>query len=119
MKIELHTKGNSIVGELISTEVEIKEAQDALDIMANASYMGAKALIVYEHQLNPEFFVLRSRFAGEVLQKFSNYRMKLAIVGDFSNRESNSLRDFIFESNRQGSVVFLPTLEEAIDAMLK
>jgi len=37
-------------------------------------------LIVTEANLCPEFFNLRTGFAGEVLQKFVNYGAKLAIV---------------------------------------
>ena len=52
--------------------------------------------------------------AGEILQKFSNYRMRLVIVGDFSALESKSLRDFIYESNKGKLVGFVSTAEEAL-----
>jgi hypothetical protein len=52
--------------------------------------------------------------AGEILQKFSNYRMRLAIVGDFSEYKSKSLRDFIRESNRTGTINFVGTIDEAL-----
>jgi hypothetical protein len=81
--------------------------------MANAQYLGADTLILFEHQLCPEFFDLRSGMAGEILQKFSNYRMKLAIIGDFKKYPSKSLRDFIFESNKGGKILFLSSVEEA------
>ena len=37
-------------------------------------------LLLDETQLSPEFFDLRTGLAGEVLQKFTNYRARLAIV---------------------------------------
>ena len=37
-------------------------------------------LVVTEANLCSDFFNLRTGFAGEVLQKFANYRAKLAIV---------------------------------------
>lgn len=49
-----------------------------------------------------------------MLQKVSNYRMRLIILGDFTNVESRALQDFIRESNRQGQVIFTATLDEAI-----
>ena len=58
-----------------------------------------------------DFFNLRTGLAGEVLQKVSTYRRRLIIQGDFKTVESNSLRDFIYESNRTGHVVFVDTLE--------
>jgi hypothetical protein len=52
--------------------------------------------------------------AGEILQKFSNYRIKLAIVGDFSKYTKKSIRDFIRESNNTGHINFVGTLDEAL-----
>lgn len=57
---------------------------------------------------------LKSGFAGEILQKFSNYRMKLAIIGDFSEIKSKSLRDFIRESNNRRTISFVSSIEEAL-----
>lgn len=53
--------------------------------------------------------------AGEILQKFSTYNHKLAIVGDFSGIESKSLRDFIRESNRTGRILFVDNREDALN----
>jgi hypothetical protein len=36
--------------------------------------------VVTEQDLSPDFFNLRTGFAGELLQKFVNYRARLAIV---------------------------------------
>ena len=116
MNITIHEGG---IAELISDKREIREIQDALDIMANSRYQGAGSVIIYEHQLIPEFFDLKSGVAGEILQKFSNYKMKLAIVGDFSKYGSKSLRDFIYESNKGGRICFVSTTEEAIAVLSK
>ncbi|WP_449401649.1 DUF4180 domain-containing protein [Chryseobacterium wanjuense] len=53
-------------------------------------------VIIHEKNITPEFFDLKTKIAGDILQKFSNYRVKLAIVGDFSKYESKSIKDFIF-----------------------
>jgi len=63
--------------------------------------------------INPDFFDLKTGFAGEILQKFSNYKVKLAIIGDFSSFTSKSLRDFILESNKHGHINFVSTIDEA------
>ena len=60
------------------------------------------------------FFDLKSGIAGERLQKFSTYRIRLAIVGDFSKYTSKSLNDYIFESNKGRYINFLSTCSEAI-----
>ncbi|WP_082398712.1 DUF4180 domain-containing protein [Merdimmobilis hominis] len=49
--------------------------------------------------------MLSSGLAGEILEKFVQYQVKLAIVGDFSQYTSKPLQDFSRESN-QGNTVF-------------
>ena len=74
-------------------------------------------MILKKELLADAFFDLSSRIAGEILQKVSNYGMKLAIVGDFTKYASKSLRDFIYESNNTGQVVFVATVEQALDRL--
>ena len=59
---------------------------------------------------------LQTGLAGDILQKFSNYRVKLAIVGDFSKYKSKSLHDFIRESNKGNRIFFAKNIN---DAMIK
>jgi GTPase SAR1 family protein len=103
-----------LMAEIITEQVCINTQQDALDVMANCSYQGASGIIFYEHQLNSDFFDLKTKLAGDILQKFSNYRCRLVIVGDFEKYKSKALRDFIGESNRGNLVKFAPNREEAI-----
>ncbi|MPN59604.1 hypothetical protein SDC9_207325 [bioreactor metagenome] len=51
------------------------------------------------------------------MQKFINYHMKIAIVGDFSMYSSKSLREFIYESNKGRDIFFLPSEKEAIEKL--
>ena len=88
-----------------------------LDVIANVSYNGHNKLIIYEENLDPKFFDLKTKFAGDVLQKISNYRFRLAIVGDFSKYRSKSLNDFIWECNRGKMVCFVSTQPEAIEKL--
>lgn len=97
----------------------ISSPEDMLDIMAEAGYNNATALIIHRESLPEGFFDLKTKIAGEMLQKFSNYRMKLAIVGDFTNIQSKSLRDFIRESNRTGIIYFAESPEEALSRMAR
>lgn len=61
-------------------------------------------------RLGPDFLKLSTRLAGEAIQKFVNYGIPLAILGDISQpaAESSALRDFIYEANRGKAVWFLP-----------
>jgi hypothetical protein len=87
-------------------------AGDFLDLLMSS---GSATVAVPAAALAPAFFDLKTGLAGECLQKVSNYRRHLAILGDFSEVGSKSLRDFIGESNKTGQVVFAATLEEATE----
>ena len=56
--------------------------------------------------------------AGEILQKFSNYRMKLAIIGEFEKYKSKSLKAFITESNRGNLIFFAPDRDATISRIM-
>ena len=105
------------IAEIDSDQFVIDEVQDALDIMVEASYHEANSLILYETNLNPAFFELRTKFAGEILLKFTNYRMKLAVVGAFDRYQSNSLQAFIRESNRGKQFFFVSDRETALKSL--
>lgn len=94
----LDIKDNKIA-VINSSEIVIENVQDTLDLMANLDTQGARSIILHERNLIEDFFDLRSGFAGEILQKFSTYRMKLAIIGEFDKYISKSLRAFTVESN--------------------
>jgi len=107
------------VAEVVSESAVINTVQDALDCMADAYANGAERILVYHTNLNPEFFKLKTGFAGAVLQKFSNYNMKLAVTGDVTRFPSRSLASFITESNRGSSLFFMPDRESALEALTR
>ena len=96
-------------------EILITDASSAVELLASARYeTDCSAIILHKEQLDESFFRLSSGLAGEILQKFVNYQMRLAIVGDFSHYTSKPLKDFIYESNQGSHVGFWPTEEEAL-----
>ncbi len=114
MHIETHTINNSQIAEVTSDQFIIEKAEDGLDLLGNLYYQGFDRIIVHEKNITPAFFDLKNGIAGEILQKFSNYRVRLAIVGDFSPYTSTSITDFMYESNNGKQVNFLGTVEEAL-----
>ncbi|GAA3758613.1 DUF4180 domain-containing protein [Plantactinospora mayteni] len=97
----------------------IATEQDALDLIG-ASFLGATVVAVPASRLDASFFTLGTRFAGEVMQKFVNYRLRLAVVGDISAHlaTSSALRALVEESNRADHVWFVPDLD-ALDDRLR
>jgi len=95
-------------GPLIATE------DDGRDLIGEAFGRGADLVVIPAARLSPEFFRLGSGLAGTILQKFTNYQLRVAIVGDISayTGKSAPLRDFVHESNRRGEVRFLASASE-------
>lgn len=119
MVIKPHHIGTLKIAEVTSDQIIIQSAEDGLDLMGNIYYQGFDKVIVYEKNITPDFFDLKTKMAGEILQKFSNYRIGLTIIGDFDKYNSKSLNDFIFESNKTKHVNLLKSLEEALDNLSK
>jgi hypothetical protein len=89
----------------------ILDGSSFLEVIYSAS---SPILAFRKENFPPSFFDLKSGLAGDILQKVSNYRIKLIILGDFENITSKSLRDFIFESNRTGRVIFTDEMANAV-----
>ena len=102
------------IAEILPGSDLIASPDDILDFMAEARLNDSDRMIIHDKSLHPDFFDLKTRVAGEILQKFSNYRMRLAIIGDFSGFKSKSLNEFIRESNRTGIINFVGSLNEAL-----
>ncbi len=116
--IEYHKTANGIsVAEILPGSDTIGTTGDMLDILADAGYNGSTGMIVHSATLSRDFFDLKTGLAGDILQKFSNYRMRLAIIGDFTEVKSKALRDFIRESNTRRTINFVNSLEEALERM--
>lgn len=114
MEVIAHSKNDIKIAEISSEGFVIQSAEGTLDLLGDLYYQGFDSLILHKKNVIPDFFDLKNGVAGEILQKFSNYRMRLAIVGDFSIFSSQSIKDFILESNQSGHINFVPTLEEAL-----
>jgi hypothetical protein len=116
--IKYHKTDNGLtIAEILPGSDSVNNPEDMLDIMAEAGYNGSDAIIIHYETLHRDFFDLKTKLAGEILQKFSNYRMRLAVIGDFSGFNSKSLNDFMRESNRRGTVCFVESLSEAFSKL--
>jgi hypothetical protein len=113
VKLHLLNEGKS-VAELSDDTCIINSAHDAVEFISNAGSSDCDRFIIYEENLNPGFFDLKTGLAGDILQKFSNYRVRLAVIGDFSKFKSKSLQDFFRESNRTGHILFVKDLQEGL-----
>lgn len=114
MEITVDHKNDSKIAMISSKDVVIKNVNDALDLMANVKYQGYDKMLLRKEQIIDDFFDLKSGLAGEILQKFTTYQMRVAIVGEFAGSNSKSLNDFIYECNQGDKILFKNTEVEAL-----
>ncbi|MFB7149386.1 DUF4180 domain-containing protein [Streptomyces virginiae] len=95
-------------GETIAGE------REALDCIGNASYQGAEWAVIPVERFDEAFFRLNTRVAGDIIQKFVQYRVGIVVLGDISRHTADSaaLRDFVRECNRGRQTWFLADAEE-------
>jgi hypothetical protein len=89
----------------------IRSLSDISDALGASLKQGG--LIVTEADLCPEFFDLRTGLAGEVLQKFVNYRARLAIILSDSGAYGERFSELVFEHRRHPVVRFFGSEADA------
>lgn len=118
MKQTILQRNGQIVALLQSDSPIIFSGQDALELAMNLSYAeGCSRIALNRQALSENFFVLSTGLAGDILQKFTNYHIRFAVYGDFSDIKSKALRDFIRESNRGTQVFFADNAEQAVERL--
>ena len=120
MKITSIKENNVEIAVVSSSETLITDVQSALDFMATVTYeTGCDRIVLNKSALCEDFFNLKTKLAGDILQKYVNYHVKIAIVGDYSVYTSNSLKDFIYESNKGNNIFFLANEKQGIEKLSK
>ena len=119
MNIKKIVKDNISIALIESNELVLTDVQSALDLIATVNYeTGCSRMALNKAAISEDFFKLSTRIAGEILQKFINYHVKVAIIGDFSMYNSKALKDFIYESNNGRDIFFVTTEDEAIEKLV-
>jgi hypothetical protein len=96
-----------------------RSAKDATEIIGAAWGVQAKLVVLRADWLGDDFFRLSTRVAGEVVQKLVDYGLRVAIVGDISDRVAGSepLGDWVRECNRGRQVWFVADLDELAERL--
>lgn len=112
MNIEVHEINGAKMAEVIAENILINNPEDGLQLLADLYYQDFDKIIIHEKNIIPDFFDLKTGIAGEVLQKFSNYRVSLFVIGEFDKYPGKSIKDFIYESNKGRLINFVASLED-------
>lgn len=119
MKIDIFQIKDQHIAEVKDSGILINNLDDGLQIMVDCAAQEAYKAILYQENISADFFELKTKLAGDILQKYTQYDFDIAIVGDFSVYNSKSLNDFIYESNKGRKINFVATRDEAITKLSK
>ena len=97
MNIEIINVNGTDIAVVSSDGKLISDAQTALDLAMTVKYeTGAEKIVIDKNLICGDFFILSTGMAGEILQKFMNYHVKVAVFGDYSHytRKASLRRSF-------------------------
>jgi hypothetical protein len=98
---------------VVATEagIRIASVRDVSDALG--ACFGSAGLLLTEVDLDPAVFDLRTGILGELMQKFVNYRMRLALVVPDPARHGERFVELAREHRTHAVVRMLSTVAEA------
>ncbi len=120
MNLEVYELHGVRVVEFQKAGDQLRNDRQAIEIISEAAAHNADVIVIPVERLSEDFFQLKTRLAGEILQKFVTYRKRIVILGDISKQLSGSsaLRDLVYECNAGREVWFLTSLNELDQKLL-
>lgn len=100
MNYNVRQKNHQKYIECFSAEPPISSEQEALDLVAVCGENNTNLLLIHAETLSENFFKLKTRIAGMIMQKFVNYRVKTAIILPGDAKINGKFKELMAESNR-------------------
>ena len=91
--------------------ISIRSVGDISD--AIGACIGAEGLILTEDDLAQEFFDLRTGLAGELFQKITNYKLRVAIVVPAPEAYGERFSELAYEHRSHNMIRFVRSKDEA------
>lgn len=107
--IKQHNKEYLFVKE---AKNRLKSEEDALDFISLCMETGINRLFICEDILGEEFFDLKTKVAGLIIQKFTTYNVKCVIFMEKQN-ENERFKEFLYEINKGKIFRIYSNFEEA------
>lgn len=99
--------------ELMSAPTPLATEQDALDIIALCGEQDTSLLMIHNSALDEGFFRHKTGMAGKILQKFSNYSIKTAVVMSSGITDRDRNKKLSIEVGKSNNFRVLDTKENA------
>lgn len=105
--------------ELISNTKSLSEENDALDLIALCWEHEANAFMIHYVALSEDFFKLKTKVAGNIIQKFINYAIKVAIIVPQETIQKGRFNEMAMETNKGNHFRLYESKEEAEKWLIK
>lgn len=99
--------------ELLTNDTPLSTEQDAVDLIGLCKEHDVELLLVHGEALAGEFFSLRTGVAGRMIQKFTNYHVKTAVIIPDPSLNRGRFKEMVGESNRSNHFGVFETREDA------
>jgi DNA-binding PadR family transcriptional regulator len=118
MNYKVIDRDNQKYIECDSVETPISSEQDALDLIAACWENDTSLVMLHSEVLAEDFYKLRTGLAGQVLQKFMNYRIKVAVIITDDQKIKGKFKELIAEANKRNDFRVFNNIVEAENWLL-
>lgn len=113
MNYQIREIDNKKYIEIISSSKPLSTENDALDLIALCGEHSTNLLMIHYDALSEDFFNLRTKAAGNMIQKFVNYQIKAVAVIPGEVIQKGRLKEMALETNKGNHFRMYENKEEA------
>lgn len=113
--ITLNTLNNISYAECTTEQKIITHEQEAVELIGLCGYHHTNNLLIYAHNIDERFFEIKSTLAGNVLQKFMNYSMKVGLVIHDNLSGNKRFSEMMLETNKGSHFRIFKDKQKAVD----
>lgn len=105
--------------ELISIKEPLNTENDALNLIALCWEHEINVLMLHPSTLSDDFYKLKTKVAGNIIQKFTNYGMKAAAIMPDETNHNERFKEMAMETNKGNHFRMYSCKEDAVAWLLK
>ncbi len=105
--------------ELMSSTEPLSTENDTLDLISLCWEHETNALMIHYAALSEDFFKLKTKLAGNMIQKFTNYGIKAAAIISQETIQTGRFKEMAMETNKGNHFRLYESKEEAEEWLLK
>jgi PadR family transcriptional regulator, regulatory protein AphA len=119
MNYQIREMDNNKYIELISADTPLSTEKDALDLVSLCLEHETSLLMIHNEALSEDFYKLKTKVAGNMLQKFINYGIRAAAIIPHEILQKGRFKEMALETNKGNHFRMYGSKEEAEKWLLK